>query len=332
VAVRTAVTTVTNDERAILLLCASLGRGASGPRPLSGIGYDRLAEWLRTSGARPGHLLSDTGDVIAALERSELADLVPVLRELLSAQLALALRMESWGRVGGWVVTRGSADYPRQLQRLGARRPPVLFGLGVRTLLGKRSIAIVGSRDAPDRDIDFSTGMGAAIASSGLSVVSGAARGVDWAAMSGALAAEGTAVGVVSDSLADVPTISTWRNALLAGNLCMVSAVDPESRFTAGNAMARNKIIYGLAERAIVIRASHGTGGTWSGATEAIRSGFCPVHVRGHPGGDAMKAAEELRRRGALELPDLTAAACVRAILGELTRPAEPEIRPTLWD
>jgi predicted Rossmann fold nucleotide-binding protein DprA/Smf involved in DNA uptake len=327
-----AMTPPTNDESAILMLCATLGRGGSCPRPLTGISYDRLAAWLRDHGARPGDLLDDRTDLIAELGRSEHADLVPSLELLLSGQLALALRLESWNRVGGWVVTRGSADYPRQLSRLGAKRPPVLFGLGSRSLLGKRGIAIVGSRDAPDRDIDFSSALGAATARDGVAVVSGAARGIDWAGMAGALDARGTAIGVVSDRLADIPTMSSWRRALLAGDLCMISAVDPESRFTAANAMARNKVIYGLAERAVVVRSAHGSGGTWTGAAEAIRSGTCPVHVRAHPGGEARQAAEELVRRGAFMLPDLPAASSLRSILGGQAKSDVSGIGPTLWD
>jgi predicted Rossmann fold nucleotide-binding protein DprA/Smf involved in DNA uptake len=323
---------LTSDESAILMLCATLGRGASCPRPLTGIAYDRLATWLRDRGSRPGNLLEDSTGLIADLGESDLAEVVPTLTQLLLGQLALSLRLESWSRVGGWVVTRASVDYPRRLNRLGAKRPPVLFGLGSRSLLGKPGIAIVGSRDAPGGDLEFAAGLGASAARDGYAVVSGAARGVDWSGMSGALDVEGTAIGVVSDRLSDVPTVSTWRKALMAGSLCMVSAVDPESRFTTGNAMSRNKVIYGLADRAIVVRSAHGSGGTWAGAVEAIRLGVCPVHVRAHPDGEAKQAAEALCRQGGLLLPDLAGADSLKVMLGEQGLPDVPDIRTTLWD
>ena len=326
------MTPLTSDETAILLLCATLGRGSQCPRPLTGIGYDRLANWLRSRGARPGSLLGESPELLESLEQSDLADIAPVTKQLMSGRLAAALKVEAWSRVGGWIVTRGSADYPRQLVRLGPKRPPVLFGLGARGLLAKQSIAVVGSRDAPEADLAFSRGIGAAAARSGYAIVSGAARGIDSATMCGALEADGTAIGIVSDRLAEIPASAAWRKPLMDGNLCMVSAVDPESRFTTGNAMGRNKIIYGLADHAIVVRSSNGTGGTWAGATEAIRAGWCPVHTRPHAEGDARTAAEQLAKHGATMLSESSTASCLDAVLRHQGPIAGSALDRTLWE
>jgi predicted Rossmann fold nucleotide-binding protein DprA/Smf involved in DNA uptake len=45
--------------------------------------------------------------------------------------------------------------------------------------------------------------------------------------------------------------------------------------------MGRNKIIYGLAECALVVSSDLEKGGTWSGAVEALKAGWCPVFARG---------------------------------------------------
>ena len=325
------MTPLTNDETAILLLCATLGRSGSCARPLTAIGYDRIAGWLRSCGARPGDLLGEDSRLLDALKQSELADVAPIMKELLAGQLAAALRVESWMRIGGWVMTRGSADYPRQFTRLGPKRPPVLFGIGARSLLGKPCLAVVGSRDAPADDEAFAKDMGSAAAAASYAVVSGAARGIDSAAMSGALDAEGTAIGVVADGLANVPSSRSWRKPLVQGNLCMVSAVDPECRFSAGNAMARNKIVYGLAEHAVVIRSSNGSGGTWAGAVEALRAQWCPIHVRCQNEGDAMSAVLGLENQGARPLPNSPAATCVQTILTARPIDTDGRSKNTLW-
>lgn len=67
----------------------------------------------------------------------------------------------------------------------------------------------------------------------------------------------GTAVGVLADSLLKTSTLVKWREGLIAGNLVLISPFYPEVRFTVGNAMARNKYIYCLAESAMVVRAGN---------------------------------------------------------------------------
>ena len=76
-----------------------------------------------------------------------------------------------------------------------------------------------------------------------MQVVSGGARGVDTAAMLSALEAEGTAVGVLADSLAKAAVAGKYRTGIKEGRLTLVSACDPNASFNVGNAMGRNKYI-----------------------------------------------------------------------------------------
>jgi predicted Rossmann fold nucleotide-binding protein DprA/Smf involved in DNA uptake len=46
--------------------------------------------------------------------------------------------------------------------------------------------------------------------------------------------------------------------------------------------MGRNRLIYTLADYAIVVASDAESGGTWAGATEAIRHGWLPVFVLQH--------------------------------------------------
>ena len=119
----------------------------------------------------------------------------------------------------------------------------------------------------------------------GLNVVSGGAKGVDETAMLGALSVEGTASGVLAEGLLKAAVSSKWRNHLMNKQLVLVSPFSPEARFQVGNAMARNKYIYCLADYGLVVRSDEGSGGTWSGAIENLKKGWVPLYVK--PDSDA---------------------------------------------
>jgi predicted Rossmann fold nucleotide-binding protein DprA/Smf involved in DNA uptake len=65
--------------------------------------------------------------------------------------------------------------------------------------------------------------------------------------------------------------------------------------------MGRNRLIYALADYAIVVASDAETGGTWAGATETLKHGWVPVFVLEH---DAMPEGNKLLlQRGALAFP-----------------------------
>lgn len=153
-----------------------------------------------------------------------------------------------------------------------------------------------------DADLDFTSRLGATVARQAANVVSGGARGVDEAAMLGALAVEGTAVGVLADSLLRAATSSRYRKYLMDGNLVLASPFNPEAGFSVANAMARNKYVYCLADAAVVIASARDKGGTWAGATENLRQGWVPLWVKP---GSAHLGNAELLHQGGKPLPDL---------------------------
>lgn len=68
-------------------------------------------------------------------------------------------------------------------------------------------------------------------------------------------------------------------------------------------AMARNKLIYALADFALVVASDAGKGGTWAGAEEALKAGWVPVFVVDRP--DAPEGNRLLIKRGAIPFPAL---------------------------
>jgi predicted Rossmann fold nucleotide-binding protein DprA/Smf involved in DNA uptake len=82
----------------------------------------------------------------------------------------------------------------------------------------------------------------------------------------------------------------------------LVSLVDPAARFNVGNAMQRNKIIYGLANAGLIVSSDVNKGGTWAGAIEQLdRFKNCNIYVR--DGAEAPDGNRRLLERGALPWP-----------------------------
>lgn len=263
------------QTQAVLLLTAYLSKPAKDEsRPLGPMEWGRFARWLKEREIAPEMLLRDDPARLLAGWKDRAVTLERI-QSLLNRAGALGLAVEKWQRAGLWILIRADTDYPNRLKKyLQADSPPVLFGCGNRRLLDQGGIAVVGSRHASPEDLAFTTRLGAEAAVQGLSVISGGARGVDETAMLGALAREGTAVGVLADSLLRAATSVKYRPSLLSGNLVLVSPFNPEAGFEVGNAMARNKYIYCLADAAIVIAADREQGGTWHGAVENLKHGW----------------------------------------------------------
>lgn len=298
-----------SNTQAILLLTTHFVGGKSAAvtggaaRPLAPKEWGRFAAWLKSRDLAPEDLLR--GDLAALLAdwRDNAID-VARIEALLARGIALSLAMERWLSAGLWVMTRADADYPARLKkRLGPDSPAVLFGGGRRALLGGGGVAVVGSRNAGEDDIDYSRALGAATSQAGCAVVSGGARGIDEAAMLGALEADGTAIGVLACDLLRACSSEKYRRHLRAGNLAnlaLISPFNPEAPFNAGHAMQRNKYIYCLSDLGVVVRTGT-TGGTWKGAREALQKNWVGLSVtttrEPHTGNAA------LIRLGAREIP-----------------------------
>ena len=190
------------SAQATLLMTSYFGKVANdGPRPLSIVEWGRFAQWLKEQKRTPDELLTPAADDLLVGWRDKKVDTVRIT-QLLSRGHALALAVEKWQRAGLWIITRADPDYPVQLKAwLKTLSPPVLFGCGERRLLNGGGLAVIGSRNANDEDLAFTQKVGFKAASKGISIVSGGARGVDEAAMLGAVNAGGSAIGIVADSL-----------------------------------------------------------------------------------------------------------------------------------
>lgn len=179
------------------------------------------------------------------------------------------------------VLVHGTDDYPAALVD-DDDPPPVVFVRGDPGALARPRVAIVGTRRASRYGLDVARALGADLARAGVVVVSGLALGIDGAAHSGVLEAEGAPpVAVVGSGLDRVYPRSNralWsqvaeRGAVLAEYPLGVPAA-------AWQFPARNRIIAALSDVVVVVE-SQITGGALGTAIEAARRGRTVFAVPG---------------------------------------------------
>ena len=215
------------------------------------------------------------------------------LVKLLDTGVGLAVRLDALFERGITAVTCLDEHYPTRLRdRLGTAAPPVLYCAGNLLRLVVDGVGVVGSRDVGQEGVEVTRKVAHVVAGAGLPLVSGGAKGVDQTAMAAAYEASGSVVGVLADSLERAIGRSDNRQAMIEGRACLFTPYRPDAGFTTGNAMGRNKIVYGLSRVTLVVATADGEGGTWSGAQEALKKGYGRVAVwmgagRG-PGNEAL--------------------------------------------
>ena len=320
---------LSSNAQAILLLTAPLiaGRGKPSVDPLTAGEYRRFARRLRELQREPADLLDPGAHTL--LQEYRFDSDPERIERLLGRGFLLSQAVERWQTRAIWVVSRADAAYPQRLKkRLGEDAPPILYGCGGAALLDGGGLAVVGSRNVNDTLVEYTEEVGRLTAVARRVVISGGARGIDQAAMRGALEAGGNVVGILADGLEKAVVRREHREALMDGRLVLVCPYDPAARFQVWNAMQRNKLIYASADAALVVSSDYGKGGTWTGASEQLdKLKFVPVYVRAD--GDVGKGLDELRKRGAKPWPNPEDAGDLEAILEppRLTEYGLPEQR-----
>lgn len=293
---------LTNDVQAALLLTSRFaGMSRTDVQPLTTVEWNRLRKWLRDRSMELGDLLvNDPSEMLRDWNDPQCQG--DRIQRLLNRGMALGLELEKWQRAGLWVLARSEPNYPRRLkEHLKTKSSPIIFGCGNVQLLESGGVAVVGSRNASPEDEKFALSLGRNLALSGKTVISGGARGIDQAAMIGAIEAGGTVIGVLADGLLKASINQKYRQALHRSDMVLVSPFHPEAGFNVGNAMARNKYIYCLSDRAVAVH-SGTKGGTWNGAVENMKNFWVPLWVKQTT--DTKAANGMLVERGAKWLPE----------------------------
>lgn len=242
-----------------------------GEQPSSGL----VAQALATKGVRPAWRQ-------CALERDPMT--------VFERCTALGLR----------VLPYGHPDYPGGLLD-DPHPPPVLFARGDLSLLAGRRVGIVGTRNATAHGRETARALGHGLASSGVHVVSGLARGVDGHAHRGVLAAEGTGrpIAIVASGL-DVVYPREHRDLWEAVGNCglLLSEAPPGVPPEPHRFPLRNRIVAALSEVVVVVE-SRERGGSLITAALAVERDVPVMAVPGPVGRRAAAGTNDLLCDGA---------------------------------
>lgn len=188
-----------------------------------------------------------TEDALAALEDKDLAPAQEIL--------------DRCDREGLELLTYQDALYPARLKNI-FDPPAVLYYKGkLLELDAMPVIGVVGTRSASPYGIQIARQMGGEIARCGGAVVSGLAKGIDSAAMSGALNAGGTIVGVLgcgADIVYPASNKALFKDVERYG--CILSEFAPGTPPAKWTFPKRNRIISGLSNGVLVVEAPEKSG------------------------------------------------------------------------
>ncbi len=283
-------------ERRMLLLRSTLGDQQSAP--LSETQYQKLLPLLPDLSDHP------TADELQALGLDELFSLRVV--NLLSRQRQLDRFLSACQSRGLRVLTRISPELPERLCALRQRAPAVVVLAGDCSLLQGHTIALTGSRELMPSGAQFARTVGRLCAEQDCVLVTGGAPGADHEAILSCLMYGGRVVIFPARPLTEFYEI--YEGYILRGNVLLCAEGSASAAFSSARAAARNRLIYQTADLSFVAQAALKTGGTWSGASEALKKGGAMLYVN-RDGGP-----------GCLELARLGAAAIYTQQLHEYIR------------
>ena len=169
-------------------------------------------------------------------------------------------------------LTWDDDDYPAALHRIDAP-PPVIFILGELRPEDEWSVAVVGTRRATTYGKEVARKLTADLARSGVTIVSGLARGIDAVAHQAALDVGARTIAVLANGLDQVyPPEHRDLAREIAKNGALISeqalGTPPEAR----NFPARNRIISGLSLGVLVVESPWASGAIIT-AKQALEQG-----------------------------------------------------------
>ena len=220
-----------------------------------GVGSESQRKLLTAFGL-PEAVFSAGYDALRCVVGSKTARL---LLEADNSQAVAAARQ--WAQASDQhIVTLADTAYPRALLDI-ADPPTLIYVRGRLDLLQRPALAIVGSRNPTPQGIKNAENFSAALAQSGLIIVSGLALGIDTAAHLAALSVQGDTIAVIGTG---IDRIYPARNLDLARRIvkqgCIISEFPLGTPAVAHNFPRRNRLISGLARGVLVVEAAAESG------------------------------------------------------------------------
>ena len=196
-------------------------------------------------------------------ELKEVKDIGPVIAEKITQSLKkidIKKELRLIKKHGVEIISFLDERYPENLKNI-YDPPIVLYVKGDILAQDRASIAIVGSRLASFYGLNTAERLAFELASRGLTIISGLARGIDSSAHKGALKAKGRTLAVLGSGIANIyPEEHAPLADKISGSGALISefamTMPPEKK----NFPCRNRIISGLSLGVVVVEAAQKSG------------------------------------------------------------------------
>ena len=268
---------ISDNAMTAILLCSFIGLNHDGDaKPLTLKEWNELLDRVVQNKQQPStimdqNFLKDIGYSPEYIER---------IKRLIYRGGTVAFALEELEKKGIGIVTQFDTDYPILIKRkLKRKAPPILFYSGDIGLAKKIGIGVLGSRNVDEEGIRFTQKLVEKAAREHLIIYSGGAKGIDTVSEKAALEYGSAAVSFVADSLLSKIRKKDILDAVINKKHLLLSDVKPDAGFSAARAMNRNKYIYASSYGTFVAASDYNTGGTWAGATEALKNRWTKVFV-----------------------------------------------------
>lgn len=178
----------------------------------------------------------------------------------LAVEIDPASLRESAAACGARIVPWDAPEYPTQLRHVHDP-PALLYAIGRPPPDPTSAVAVVGARRSTALGRELAHEIGRVLALAGVTIVSGAARGIDAAAHEGALVAGGHTLAVMGCGV-DVVYPPGGRGLIerIRGSGTVLSEHAPGTPPLPWNFPARNRIVAGLCRATVVVEGAAGSG------------------------------------------------------------------------
>src|SRR5664279_5807558 len=210
----------------------------------------------------------------------------------------LAGELKRISEFGCHVLISADEYYPALLREI-YDPPIVLYVKGELTAKDKNSVAMVGSRQTTHYGIETARKLAYQLSYTGVTVVSGGARGIDTAAHQGALSAKGRTIAVLGTGINLVfPTENAELFERITANGAVITQFPFNRPADKQSFPIRNRIVAGMTLGTVVVEANL-TSGALITANMAVEAGRQIFAVPGRIDSPRSKGCHDLIKKGA---------------------------------